>query len=241
MKELLNVINTTLQDKNISDTMRGMLVALKEEVELNISSKENNEYYLKKALNMAKSIKNVQLGCGKHIIDGYINIDILDTADIKWDVRKSLPFESNSIDKIFSEHFFEHIDYPVSANNLLDESYRVLKKNGEFIIGIPDCSLPISDIINNETKNMEIAKEKWYQNRFDVIESMNTNIDYLNYVMRDQLYHTKYHPHYWGYTKENLIPLLEKHGFKDIKEWNVDLDIINPKRKWGTLYLIAKK
>ena len=241
MEELLKEIKNKLENETFTDTIKGMLITLKEELEIEISSTKNNSYYKAKAIEMSRNIKNVQLGCGNHLIDNYINIDINDKADVKWDVRKSLPFDDDSMEKIFSEHFFEHIDYPVSANKLLEESYRVLKSDGEFIIGIPDIDYPISDIINKSTKNMDIAKEKWYQNRKDVLDGMITNIDYLNYVMRDQLYHEKYHPHYWGYNKDNLTLLLKNKGFKDIKVWEPDLSIINPKREWGTLYLCARK
>lgn len=86
-----------------------------------------------------------------------------------------------------------------------------------------------------------MSKEKWYSKRKEVLEHMNTNIDYLNFVMRDQLFNEKFHPHYWGYNRINLTLLLKKHGFKNIRPWNPDKNIINYKREWGTLYLIANK
>ena len=88
---------------------------------------------------------------------------------------------------------------------------------------------------------MKISKDKWYFKRKDVIENMETGIDYLNFVMRDQLFHKKFHHHYWGYNIINLTLLLKKHGFKNIRAWDIDKNIINPKREWGTLYLIANK
>ncbi len=240
MKKLLNEINKELNN-NTSYPLNGMLNAVKEEIEIELMMNNHSKEFYDKAIEMSKTIKNVQLGCGNHLLADYINIDINNKADIYWDIRKSLPFNDNSINRIFSEHVFEHLDYPISANKLLEEAYRVLSKNGEFIIGIPDINYPLQDIINNNTNNMDIAKEKWYSNRDDVLDSMNTNIDYLNYVMRDQLFHMEYHPHYWGYNIDNLTLLLKKHGFNNIKEWVIDENIINPKRIWGTLYLIAKK
>ncbi len=241
MEELLELIKEKTNDTELDSFLKGMLIALKEELETEITfNKEKNNNY-KKAIELSKTIKNVQLGCGNHLLFNYINIDINSNSDIFWDIRKSLPFADNSINRIFSEHVFEHLDYPISANKLLEESYRVLNTGGEFIIGIPDCDYPLEDIINDGNKNMNKAIQKWYKKRDDVISSMNTNLDYLNYVMRDQLFHHKYHPHYWGYNEKNLSLLLKKHGFKDIKKWKIDKSIINPKRLWGTLYLIAKK
>ena len=241
MNELLNVINNVLEKDNLTDIQIGMLISIKEELNIELKMEKEGKKNWNKALKMSENIKNIQLGCGKHLLPDYINIDINDDADIFWDVRKSLPFKSNSINKIFSEHFFEHLDYPISANKLLEESYRVLKNNGKFIIGVPDCSYPLNDIYNDDNSNMNIAKKKWYSNRSDILENMNTNLDYLNYVMRDQLFHKVYHPHYWGYNEENLSLLLKKNGFKNVEIWIPDNKIINPKRSWGTLYLIATK
>jgi len=241
MESLLNEINKVFEKDKLSYTLSGMLNALKEEIEIELKMNNDCENNYKKAIEMSQTIKNVQLGCGNHLLKDYINIDINEKADIYWDIRKSLPFKDNSINRIFSEHVFEHIDYPISVNKLLEESYRVLKRDGECIIGVPDCDYPLNDIYNNSTDNMKLAKEKWYCNRDDILDSMNTSLDYLNYVMRDQLFHSKFHPHYWGYNKENLTLLLEKYGFRNIKIWNPEEGIINPKRSWGTLYLIAKK
>lgn len=241
MKKLLKEVVRVLNSEELTKVQYGMLLAVKEELVIELKYKDEYQFNRKKAKEMSEKIKNVQLGCGNHILDDYINIDINDKADIYWDVRKSLPFDDNSIEKIFSEHFFEHLDYPTSANKVLEESYRILKDGGEIVIGVPDCDFPLNDIYNKNTKNMNIAKKKWYLKRKDVLDSMNTTLDYLNYVMRDQLYHSEYHPHYWGYNRENLVIMLKKHGFKKIEEWSIDKNIINPKREWGTLYIIAQK
>lgn len=208
MKRLLKEINRVLNNEESTNIQYGMLLTVKEELVIKFNHEDKCHFNRKKAKEMSKKVKNVQLGCGNHILEDYINIDINDKADIYWDVRKGLPFDDNSIEKIFSEHFFEHLDYPISANKVLEESYRVLKGSGEIIIGVPDCNFPLNDIYNQNTKNMNIAKEKWYLKRKDVLVHMNTSLDYLNYVMRDQLYHNEYHPHYWGYNRENLTMLL---------------------------------
>lgn len=241
MKKLLKEVIRVLNNEELTNVQYGMLLTVQEELIIKLKHESNYQVNRKKAQKMSEKIKNVQLGCGNHILANYINIDINDKADIYWDIRKSLPFNDNSIENIFSEHFFEHLDYPVSANRVLEESYRVLKNGGEIIIGVPDCDFPLNDIYNQNVKNITTAKEKWYSKRKDVLENMNTSLDYLNYVMRDQLYHSEYHPHYWGYNRENLTLMLKKHGFKKIKKWSIDRNIINPKREWGTLYLIAQK
>ena len=241
MDELIKCINDLLGDETLSDRTKGMLASLKEEFEIKINFSKNRLKSFEKALEMAKTKSKVQLGSGNHKLKDYINIDICCDPDVYWDVRDSLPFYDNSIEEIFSEHMLEHLDYPTSVNVLLRESYRTLKDGGKFIVGVPDCSIPIKGIFYSDDNDMIIAKKTWYKNREDVVKNMKTNIDYLNYVMRDQLFNKKYHPHYWGYTKDNLSLLLLEAGFKKIEEWEVDKNIINPKREWGTLYLSAIK
>lgn len=240
MKKLLKTVNETL-DNYCSYNIECILYTLKEELEIEINTLNNYEINKNKAILLSNETKKIQIGCGKNLLNDYINIDLNEQCDVYWDIRKGLPFENESLNEIFSEHVFEHMDYPISANKFLSESYRTLRKEGYIIIGVPDCDYPLKDIFNNDDSNMKIAKERWYKNRAIVLDTMNTNLDYLNYVMRDQLYDKKYHPHYWGYNKENLTLLLKKHGFKNIEIWKPDINIINPKRKWGTLYLIARK
>lgn len=241
MERLIKDIDLLLKDKNTPRTLNSILNFTKEELENQVYFQKHNEEYKKKALIMEKDIKNIQFGCGKHQLNDYINVDIVEPADIIWDIRESVPFSSNNIRRIFSEHMLEHIDYPVSVNNFISECYRILVEGGEMIIGIPDCAFPLEDIKNGTNKNMKEAIDRWYSNRDDVKENMKNPIDYLNYVMRDQLFHDKYHAHFWGYTYENLSLLLKKHGFKDISIWEPDLKIINPKRLWGTLYIRGVK
>src|ERR1700747_2678592 len=50
---------------------------------------------------------------------GYLNVDLFPGGDLTLDLRRGLPFESNCCEMIFSEHFFEHIDYPEPVCYLL--------------------------------------------------------------------------------------------------------------------------
>jgi predicted SAM-dependent methyltransferase len=83
--------------------------------------------------------KKLNLGCGKEIKEGYINMDMVDFGqDIVRNAENGLPFDSESIDEILAKHFLEHI---FKIKFVLDECYRVLKKGGIFIIEVPhkDC------------------------------------------------------------------------------------------------------
>ncbi len=86
---------------------------------------------------------NLEVGCGsKKISSDFIGIDILDfdcvdiVGDI-FDVLKEIP--SNSVDKIFSRHFFEHIN---DLSTLIDEFSRILKVDGKIKIIVPHFTNP---------------------------------------------------------------------------------------------------
>ena len=73
----------------------------------------------------------LQIGSNVWKKAGWINIDIDPSVnpDLVLDVRQGLPYQDNSIDYIFMEHFFEHINQQESQK-LLHECYRALKSGG---------------------------------------------------------------------------------------------------------------
>src|SRR4051812_26234397 len=76
---------------------------------------------VKKAIAHAgqKNLK-LNIGCGPNLKTGWINIDLFDPrADLALDMREPMPFRTNSVAIIYSEHFFEHIDYPGPAKRFL--------------------------------------------------------------------------------------------------------------------------
>lgn len=86
----------------------------------------------------------LHLGCGKKILDGYVNIDCAYTSQeisqenyIQADAVGYLEgLEDNSIDEIKSEHFLEHLSR-TQVSRFLYHSSRVLKDNAIFDVLIP--------------------------------------------------------------------------------------------------------
>ncbi len=57
----------------------------------------------------------IDLGCGKNKKEGYIGVDILDAPEVDYVTdlsKKPLPFDDNSVEAVYSNHFFEHITDP---------------------------------------------------------------------------------------------------------------------------------
>jgi SAM-dependent methyltransferase len=183
---------------------------------------------------------NVQIGGGVHCLKDFINIDIFPPADIIFDLREKIPLTSGSVKFLFSEHFLEHIDYPVSVKKFISESYRVLKKGGKIVVGVPDAERIINAYAKHDKKKIHEYITTWYKNR-DNLEHFNTSIDVLNYHLRDQDDSDSYTPHLWGYDHEKMTSLFKSVGYKKIKKWKFDSKIANPKRKFGSVYIEAVK
>jgi len=190
--------------------------------------------------NLSNIPRKIQIGGGKRLLDGFLNIDIVPPADIIVDIREGLPLKPDFADLIFSEHFLEHINYPISVKKFIKDCHRVLKKNGKIIIGVPDSELIIENYVKRNNDFWKLMIDKWYSKR-NYLKHFNTYIDLVNYHFRDQDDHSKYNPHYWAYDFEKLESLLAKAGFVNINQWKFDKSIANPKRKFGSIYITATK
>lgn len=88
---------------------------------------------------LTKSTK-INLGAGNKAKSGFINIDklALPGIDLVLDLElEKFPFPDESIDYVFSEHFLEHIN---NFSFIINEIYRILKKNGKFEFIVPAWS-----------------------------------------------------------------------------------------------------
>lgn len=82
----------------------------------------------------------LNLGCGDVHLDGWVNIDLdSDKADIRHDLAKPLPYDDNTVDFIYSEHFIEHLTLKQGLA-LLRECRRVLKPGGVVRVATPNLS-----------------------------------------------------------------------------------------------------
>jgi hypothetical protein len=68
----------------------------------------------------------LNIGCGPNRKPSWVNIDLLPDVDVSLDMREPMPFPDNSVTIVYSEHFFEHLDYPSPAKQFLKECHRIL-------------------------------------------------------------------------------------------------------------------
>jgi predicted SAM-dependent methyltransferase len=80
----------------------------------------------------------LHLGAGAHHPAGWVNVDVIGMApDVRWDLRKRLPFPDGSVQAVHLEHVLEH--FPLGAVlDLLEECRRVLAPGGIVRVGVPD-------------------------------------------------------------------------------------------------------
>ena len=82
--------------------------------------------------------------------------------------------------------------------------------------------------------------ERWYSKR-DCLDDINTYLDLINYVFRDQDDDPTYTPHCWAYDYEKLVNLFTEAGFETVEPWVFDPSLANPKRQWASVYVVAAK
>ena len=80
-------------------------------------------------------IHGINLGAGTWICENWIGLDKIQNNYLN--ENTIFPIPDNSIEYIYSAHFFEHIN-DETAYNLLKESKRVLKPGGIIRIILPD-------------------------------------------------------------------------------------------------------
>jgi SAM-dependent methyltransferase len=122
----------------------------------------------------------LHLGCGFDRKEGWVNVDC--QARVKPDLVVDLgvfpwPWESDSIDEIYSSHVFEHLH---DALGTMRECYRVLKPGGTLEVVVPfACNYayfqdpthyrPWTDITVRYFLNIDVKGEMYCERGFDLV------------------------------------------------------------------------
>jgi len=86
------------------------------------------------------TLKKLNLGCGEHKKEGYVNIDwqALTKPDVVHDLNAfPYPFDDNTFDLVEAFHVLEHLDKPFV---IMKELHRILKPGGTLHIKVPHFS-----------------------------------------------------------------------------------------------------
>jgi predicted SAM-dependent methyltransferase len=186
----------------------------------------------------------VNLGCGYHPKPGWINVDLFaPAADLHLDLREPFPFPSRSIDRIYTEHFFEHLNLPnlhesmgwnfegsgtpSEAMTFLRESCRVLKPLGTIDIIVPDAEGMIHEYVEHqpELPNGDYWGPKW----------CDTMMHRLNYLFRQG------REHKYAYDEQTLAQVLVAAGFTAPQRRPFDPSLEQANHEIGSLCMTAVK
>lgn len=99
--------------------------------------------------------KKLNLGCGKDIREGWINLDVsqLPGVDVVHDVNiLPLPFGDGEFDEILARDVLEHVEYIP----LLADLHRLLCVGGELKIQVPHFSSPFNYIDPTHQKRFAV-------------------------------------------------------------------------------------
>jgi len=145
----------------------------------------------------------VNIGCGPKSLPGWINLDAArgEKIDVVWDLRRGLPFPSESCSAVFGEHVIEHLAKE-DAEQLVRECYRALQNGGVLRLSTPDAGR----FLRSYSGDGVFLRDP----RF--VPKAETLMDRVNMMMRE------YGQHLWVYDSESLILLLRKAGFSAATE-----------------------
>jgi predicted SAM-dependent methyltransferase len=185
---------------------------------------------LAKVRRMSALPANLNLGAGDLCKSGYLNIDLFPGGDLTLDLRRELPFKSDSCDMIFSEHFFEHLDYPTGISRLLGECLRVLRPGGILSFSVPDTEWPLLDYQHGLQAPYFRAMEE-----FQWHPGCTTRLEHINYHFR------QHGQHLFAYDEETARKLLQIVGFVNITKRQYQRDLDSERRRVGSLFMSAQK
>lgn len=207
--------------------MRQAVMNLQSEVEVSIANgrgkRKARAYRQQKGLCL-------HLGSGKNYKEGWVNVDIgRNKTDLTLDLRRSIPLPDGSCKIIYSEHVFEHFNYPEPATSIVKDWFRLLEPGGTLSLAVPDGKMVVSAYALGGSEEFYEAQERygpaWCQ----------TQMDHLNYAFRQHGEHQFY------YDFETLAGVLERGGFENVRERSFDPALDSKFREVGSLYVVCEK
>ena len=173
----------------------------------------------------------LQLGSGRQPKPGWVNVDLyaVEGTDVALDLREDLPFPTDSFDVVYTEHLFEHLEYPRDARHLLREALRVLKPGGQFSIVIPN----FGDLLHAYARG---DREFFAGVPMHLHDGEPTPMHHVNYWFRQDGHHR------YAYDEETLGLVMAETGFESVRGRDFDPQLDSERRhRLHSLYMEAVK
>jgi predicted SAM-dependent methyltransferase len=153
----------------------------------------------------------LQIGSGPHFFPGWLNTDYFPVSRefVFMDATKQFPLPSDTFELSFSEHIIEHIPYE-GGENMLRETFRVLKPGGVVRVATPDLTKFIG-LFKPQHTQLEKDYMKWAVDTYYPEVKLYMPGFVLNNFVRN-----------WGhlfiYDPDTLKITLERAGFVDVRQ-----------------------
>jgi len=140
-------------------------------------------------------MRRLNIGCGRDIRDGYINVDAFPISDkVQKGNLLDIPFPDETFDEIIALDVVEHVSWR-QVPNALAEICRVLKKTGAAEIRVPELDALL---------DLRRAGRM-------------TDAEYVRRIFGDQGHPGDFHA--TGFTEKTFIDQIKGAGLKVSKTW----------------------
>ncbi len=123
--------------------------------------------------------KKLHFGAGNLFLEGFLNSDMLGQLPIN--VGRSLPFNDEEIDLVYTSHVVEHLPKE-NFKFFLQECLRILKKGGTHIMATPSIEKLASILYGSDSEKIDILKSHFSTHFME--EDVFSPAEYLNLIMR---------------------------------------------------------
>lgn len=191
---------------------------------------QRSKYLIRKIVKERKVIY-LEVGAGnKKGRNEWITLDVTTNCDIYWDLRNGIPFPNESVTKIYSSHFLEHLTFK-EGQKFIDDCLRVLIPDGIFSICVPNSKIYIDFYYMSD--NLKKNNKEYLS--YTSANNNTTKIDFINYMAYMDGNHK------YMFDEENLLYILKAKGFRNahLREFdpNIDLSL----RHYESIYAEALK
>lgn len=189
---------------------------------------EKNRRKIDALLKRSDPIK-LEFGAGENRgIAGWTYADLNEECDLTLDLTQPLPFPDNCVSVIYSSHLLEHFEY-ADLVKFLKECLRILKPGGVFSAAVPNARIYLEAYQNS------VGFDPSLFCRYEPSYNGNSRMDYVNYIAYMGSHHR------YMFDEDNLLALLEKFDFKNIRlrKFDEQLDILT--RDFQSIYVLGEK
>lgn len=178
-------------------------------------------------------VRKLHIGAGGSYLEGWLNVDLepLEERIAYFDAATDYPLPDNSIDFVFSEHLFEHLNIEQQVK-MLSEVKRVLKPGGAVRIATPNLD-SILDIRGKKNDPLIGEYITWGARTY-----MPAQVSRFGEGANDEIFIINNYFYSWGHqfihNPRTIRMLLENAGFKKITQEKIYESEIPTFRKMET-------